>query len=302
MDKFREWDDTLAPAASAEAENPVVPARAERPLPYDAREAEPILPVAAPSMPTLGARLAEVPLKALLPWINEDVLFKFQWGFLRKNLSTEEHAEQLRTVVKPILVDLADRASREGILQPKAVYGFFRAHREGDALVFDDHGVRLAFPRQRRPDGSGGLCLADYVREDTDVVGLQLVTVGARATDVCREWFDANRYTEYLYLHGLAVEATEALAEYVHKQMRAELGIAGDDARELPDLFRKKYRGCRYAYGYPACPDMGDQQHLLRMLGAERIGVTMDADEQLHPEQSTAAIVIHHPQARYFRV
>lgn len=296
MDKFRTFDDSLAPS---EAVASPLPDRSERPLAYDPRDAEPVLPVAAPPIPALGARLAEVSLKALLPWINDDILFKFQWGFLRKNLSIEEHAAQLRTVARPILLDLVDRSSREGILAPKALYGFFRAHREGDAVVFDDHDVRLSFPRQK---GLNGLCIADYVREDGDVVGLQLVTVGAHATDVCREWFEANRYAEYLYLHGLAVEATEALGEYVHKQMRAELGIGGDDARELPSLFHKQYRGCRYAYGYPACPEMGDQHHLLRMLGAERIGVTMDEDEQLHPEQSTAAIVIHHPQARYFRI
>jgi 5-methyltetrahydrofolate--homocysteine methyltransferase len=302
MDKLREWDDTLAPSAATESGPPPVHARAERPLPYDPREAEVVVPVPAPALPKLGARLAEVPLKALLPWLNEDVLFKFQWGFLRKNLTLEEHAEQLRTVAKPILVELADRCAREDILHPRAAYGFFRAHSEGDTLVFDDHDLRLRFPRQKRADGSPGLCITDYVRADGDVVGLQLVTVGERATAVCQEWFDAHKYTDYLYLHGLAVEATEALAEYVHKQMRAELGLAGDDARELTDLFHKQYRGCRYAYGYPACPDMADQQHLLRLLGAERLGVTMDADEQLHPEQSTAAIVVFHPQARYFRV
>jgi 5-methyltetrahydrofolate--homocysteine methyltransferase len=248
-----------------------------------------------------GSRVLDVPVKALAPWVNEDILYKFQWGFLRKNLSLEEHATQLRTVARPILVELLDRCAREGILEPRAAYGWFRVTRDGDALVFAD-GTRLAFPRQRLADGSPGLSLVDYVSPTGDVVGLQVVTAGARATEVCRDWFAANKYTDYLYLHGLSVEITEALAEFVHRQMRAELGIAGDDARNIHDLFHKQYRGCRYAYGYPACPDMADQHHLLRLLGAERIGVTMDADEQLHPEQSTAAIVIHHPQARYFKV
>jgi len=301
MDKLREWDDTLPAELRAEGA-PVLPARGERPLPYDPRDAVQIEAVPAPRVPELGARQVEVPVKALLPWINEDVLFKFQWGFLRKNLSVEEHAEQLRTVAKPILVDLAERAAREGILRPQAMYGFFRARKDGDGVRFLDHDLRLAFPRQRRADGSPGLCLADFVHPDEDVVGLQVVTVGQAASDVAREWFADHRYTEYLYLHGLGVEVTEALAEYVHKQMRAELGIGGDDARDLGDLFHKQYRGCRYAYGYPACPEMADQEHLLRLLGADRIGVTMDADEQLHPEQSTAAIVLHHPQARYFKV
>jgi 5-methyltetrahydrofolate--homocysteine methyltransferase len=128
------------------------------------------------------------------------------------------------------------------------------------------------------------------------------VTVGQHASEVAREWFAENRYTEYLYLHGFGVELTEALAEFTHRQMRAELGIAGEDSRELKDLFHKQYRGARYAYGYPSCPDMADQRHLLRLLGAERIGISMADEDQLHPEQSTAAIVVHHPQARYFKV
>ncbi len=302
MNDLHEWDDTLVVEPGGEAAAHPIPTRGERPLPYDPRENVQIEVVAPPVMPVLGARQMDVSVKALLPWINEDVLFKFQWGFLRKNLSIEEHAAQLRTVAKPILVELADRVAREAILKPQALYGFFRARRDGDGIRFLDHDLRLAFPRQRRADGSSGLCLADFVHPDEDVVGLQVVTVGQRASDVAREWFEANRYADYLYLHGLGVETTEALAEYVHKQMRAELGITADDSRELPDLFHKKYRGCRYAYGYPACPEMADQQKLLDLLGAERIGIKMDADEQLHPEVSTAAIVLHHPQARYFKV
>lgn len=163
-----------------------------------------------------------------------------------------------------------------------------------------DDGTRLGFPRQRAP---GGRCIADLLHPDGDVLGLMVVTVGQRASDVAREWFEANAYRDYLYLHGLGVEMTEALAEYTHRQMRAELQITADDPRDIKDLFHAKYRGCRYAYGYPACPDMADQQHLLRLLGAQAgLGVTMDADEQLHPEMSTAALVLHHPQARYFRV
>ena len=312
MEKLAGFDDTLDVTAATAAE-PVVHARAERPVPYDERDAEPILAVSAPVPPSFGARVVDVPLKALLPFVNEDVLYKFQWGFLRKNLTTEEHKEQLRTVARPILVDLADRCAREGILKPQAVYGWFRCQKDGDALVLED-GTRLGFPRQKvaPPRGAGGasappatpppgLCISDYFGDD-DVVGLMAVTVGQHASEVAREWFAENRYTEYLYLHGFGVELTEALAEFTHRQMRAELGIAGEDSRELKDLFHKQYRGARYAYGYPSCPDMGDQRHLLRLLGAERIGISMADEDQLHPEQSTAAIVVHHPQARYFKV
>jgi 5-methyltetrahydrofolate--homocysteine methyltransferase len=303
MDGLRDWNDELPSETDSNTagERPL-PARADRPLPYDERDLAAVEAVSAPTAPFLGSRVLDVPVKALAPWINEDILYKFQWGFLRKNLSLEEHATQLKTVARPILVELLDRCAREGILEPRAAYGWFHVKRDGDALLFDD-GTRLAFPRQKSAKGAGR-SLVDFVGSDgqTDTIGLQVVTAGARATEVCRDWFAANRYTEYLYLHGLSVEMTEALAEFVHRQMRAEIGISGDDARDIGDLFHKQYRGCRYAYGYPACPEMADQHHLLRLLGAERIGVSMDADEQLHPEQSTAAIVIHHPQARYFKV
>ncbi len=295
MEKLASWDDTLSPPDAATTEV-AVSVRAERPIPYDARDADPVLPVDPPRPPTLGTKLVDVPLKALVPYLNEDVLYKFQWGFLRKNLSLEEHREQLRTVARPILLDLADRCAREAILKPQAVYGWFRCARDGDALVLED-GTRLSFPRQR----DNGRCVADYFGQD-DVVGLLAVTVGQNASEVARAWFAQNRYTEYLYLHGFGVEVTEALAEFVHRQMRAELGIAGDDSRDIKDLFHKQYRGCRYAYGYPACPEMADQRHLLRLLGADRIGITMADEDQLHPEQSTAALIVHHPQARYFRV
>ncbi len=304
MEALPTFDDTLDVAAVVAEEHKMVTTRAERPIPYDARDAEPVRLAEAPQPPFWGSRKLEVPLRALLPWINEDVLFKFQWGFLRKNLSDAEHADQLRTVAKPILHALADRCAREGILLPQAVYGYFRCHRDGDGLVLED-GTRLRFPRQAARDGAPGLCLADYFRtaeQGGDVVALQCVTVGQQASDIARTWFDANNYTDYLYLHGLGVEVTEALAEFVHKQIRAELGVAAQDAREIPQLFHKRYQGCRYAYGYPACPEMADQRHLLRLLGADRIGVDMADEDQLHPEQSTAAIVVHHPQARYFRV
>jgi 5-methyltetrahydrofolate--homocysteine methyltransferase len=294
MEKLAGWDDRLEEVGGGV---PSLPPRHERPVEYDARDAEAISPVAVPQPSSFGAQLTEIPLRALVPYLAEDVLFKFQWGFLRKNLSTEEHQEQLRTVARPILLELVDRCAREAILQPRAVHGFFPCRRDGDAVVIEDR-VRLAFPRQV----GGGRCIADFFAPDGDVIGLMAVTVGERATEVGNAYFAANRYTDYLYLHGLSVEITEALAELVHKQMRAALGIAGEDDREISALLKKQYRGCRYAYGYPACPDMADQRHLLSLLGAERIGITMGSEDQLEPEQSTAAIVVHHPQARYFRV
>ena len=128
------------------------------------------------------------------------------------------------------------------------------------------------------------------------------MTIGQRASDVARGWFADNRYRDYFYLHGLGVELAEALAEYVHKRIRAELGFAGDDARDIDALLGQGYRGSRYSFGYPACPNLGDQKQILALLGAERIGVSLSDEDQLHPEQSTSAIVVHHPQAKYFSV
>ncbi len=269
-----------------------------RPLPAHAVDRVPVEPVPPAKPSFFGPRLVEqIPLRSVVPFVNETVLFKHQWGFLKKGMSSQEHAEQLSAVVRPLYVNLLRRCETEHILLPQAVYGFFRCVPQGDTLELED-GTVLRFPRQP----GGGRCLADWFHPDGDVVGLMAVTVGQRASDVARDWFQANDYTNYLYLHGLGVELAEALAELVHQRMRVDLGIADQDPRELSDLFRGRYRGCRFSYGYPACPEMADQQHLLRLLGAERIGLRMDDDEQMHPEQSTAALVLHHPQARYFRV
>jgi len=135
-----------------------------------------------------------------------------------------------------------------------------------------------------------------------DVVALQVVTVGQRSSDVAREWFAADRYQDYLHLHGLSVEAAEGLAELIHKQIRGELGISGDDARDMRDLFKQGYRGSRYSFGYPACPNLEDQEILLDLLGAQRIGITLSDEFQLVPEQSTSALVCHHPAAKYFSI
>jgi 5-methyltetrahydrofolate--homocysteine methyltransferase len=163
--------------------------------------------------------------------------------------------------------------------------------------------ARFAFPRQ---DREGGLCIADFFRDrssnEKDVIGLQVVTMGQKASDTARAWFAENRYQDYLYLHGLGVELAEGLAEYTHKRIRAELGFAHEDAKDMADMLRQGYRGSRYSFGYPACPNLADQHQLLKLLGAERIGVEMSDEDQLHPEQSTSAIVVLHPQAKYFSV
>ncbi|WP_439817305.1 methionine synthase [Zavarzinia sp. CC-PAN008] len=265
--------------------------------------------VPVPQPPFWGARVIEhVPLKALVPFLNETMLFQFQWGFRKAGKDLAAYKDWARTEVQPILTRMLDLCARDEILKPQAVYGYWKAAAEGNEVVlFEEDGTteaaRLSFPRQAR---SGGLCIADFFRDVTagerDVIGLQVVTMGQTASDVARSWFAENRYQDYLYLHGLGVEMAEALAEHTHKRIRGELGFSHEDAREMEAMLKQGYRGSRYSFGYPACPDLAQQRTLLKLLGAERVGIEMADEDQLHPEQSTSAIVVHHPQAKYFTV
>jgi 5-methyltetrahydrofolate--homocysteine methyltransferase len=287
---------------------------AERPVDLEEtrlRRAELNRGIQVPEPPFWGPRvLARVPVKALVPYLNETMLFQFQWGFKKAGRSREEYAQWAKENVRPILARLVKTAEEDDILLPQAVYGYWKAAAEGnDLILFAEDGkaelARFALPRQA---GEQGLCIADFFRDVSegpahrDVVGLQAVTVGARASDVARSWFGDNRYQDYLYLHGLSVEMAEALAEYVHKRIRDELGFAAEDDRDLEKMLKQSYRGSRYSFGYPACPNLADQRHLLRLLEAERIGLSLTEEDQLEPEQSTSAIVVHHPQAKYFSV
>jgi 5-methyltetrahydrofolate--homocysteine methyltransferase len=238
------------------------------------------------------------------------MLYQFHWGYRKEGRTLEQYMDWARQELKPILKRMIDVCEQQAILQPKAAYGFWKAAAEGnDVVVFDTDGAtevcRFTLPRQARTDG---LCIADFFRDvslgpdQRDVIGFQVVTMGQRAADVAREWFADNRYQDYLYLHGLGVEMAEAMAEYVHTKIRAELGFSHEDARSMDELLRQGYRGSRYSFGYPACPKLEDQVPILKLLGAERIGVELSDEFQLHPEQSTSAIVVHHPRAKYFSV
>jgi len=271
--------------------------KTRRPVPLDPRDAEEILEI-PPFMAPTGTKVVELKLDAIVPYLNTDVLFKHQWGFLRKNLSTDEHQAQLKNVAMPKLREMLRHSSSEGTIQPRAVYGSFRVKKDGDSLFFED-GTRLDFPRQRREDGHG-LCLVDYLN-GADTVGLMAVTIGDKLSESTRRLYEDNKYTDYLYLHGLGAESTEATAEYIHRAVREEWGISKNDSLNIPDFFHKKYQGCRYSWGYPAVPDMSDQRKVLRLLEADRIGISMDEDEQLYPELSTCAIILHHPQAHWFK-
>ncbi len=275
------------------------------------RETPPLVP------PFWGPRLIEAAPKAVVPFINERSLYQFQWGFRKQGRSLEDFIGWARQELRPVMRRMLALCAAEDILRPQAIYGYWKAAGQGNDLVlFDRDGItecaRFALPRQPRDDGE---CIADFVRDiedapsgsagdgiERDVIALQVVTVGQKASDTARVWFEENRYQDYLYLHGLSVEMAEAMAEYTHKRIRAECGFAGEDDRDMEKMLQQGYRGSRYSFGYPACPRLEDQEPLLRLLDASRIGVTLSDEWQLHPEQSTSALVILNPHAKYFSV
>jgi 5-methyltetrahydrofolate--homocysteine methyltransferase len=277
-----------------------------------------------PEPPFWGTRIIKgIPLAEYASFLDERATFMGQWGLKPSRKEGGPSYEDLvESEGRPRLRMWLDRAQSEGMLQAAVVYGYFRAVSEGnDLIVLSETGEeleRFTFPRQQRDER---LCLADYFRPrvsagpvsagtvsagtaagETDVVAFQLATMGPAVSEATAELFAANAYREYLELHGLSVQLTEALAEYWHRRVRTELGIAGEDPADLDGFFSVKYRGARYSFGYPACPDLADRAKVARLLRPERIGVELSEEMQLHPEQSTDAIVLHHPDARYFSV
>ena len=264
--------------------------------------------VAVAEPPFWGPRVIEAAAKAVVPFINERSLYQLQWGFRKQGRSLDDFLGWARQELRPVLRRMLDLCEEQDILKPRAVYGYWKAAAQGnDLFIFEPDGrtevARFTLPRQPREDGE---CIADFFRDiddaGRDVIGLQVVTVGQKASDTARLWFEENRYQDYLYLHGLSVEMAEAMAEYTHKRIRAELGFAAEDDRDMDRMLAQGYRGSRYSFGYPACPNLEDQAPLLKLLGAERIGVSLSEEWQLHPEQSTSAIVVLNPRAKYFSV
>ena len=258
--------------------------------------------------PFWGARIIEADPKAIVPYVNERSLYQFQWGFRKQGRSLDDFLGWAKQELRPVMRRMLTLCADQSILRPQAAYGYWRAAGQGnDLILFDTDGIteltRFSLPRQPREDGE---CLADFFRDvddaERDVIGLQVVTVGQKASDVAREWFEDNRYQDYLYLHGLSVEMAEGMAEYTHKRIRAELGFAAEDDRDTEKMLAQGYRGSRYSFGYPACPRLEDQAAILKLLGAERIGVDLSDEFQLHPEQSTSAVVTVNPHAKYFSV
>ena len=264
--------------------------------------------VPIPKAPFYGSRVVDdIHLEDVFAYVNENAMFKGQWQFKQGRMPVDEYKALVREKVKPIYEELKERSIRDELLVPRIVYGYYPCQSEGnDLIVYDEdqsERVRFTFPRQ--PAGKH-LCLADYFasRESgrMDVVAFHLVTVGRRASEYSHELFKSDNYTDYLYFHGLSVETAEALAELWHQCIRQELGIAEHDAGELTQLFRQQYQGARFSFGYPACPSLEDQQKLFTLLEPGRIDVSLSEEFQLEPEQSTSAIIVHHPEAKYFSI
>ncbi len=262
-----------------------------------------------PTPPFWGTKVVEdVPLEEVFAYINEAALIRGQWQVKKGKMGEEAYSTLLEQQVRPELEALKSRIQREHLLQPRVVYGYFPCRSDGDTLlVYDEKGKEVrssfTFPRQQ---GDRHLCIADFFAPKSsgrmDVVAFQLVTMGRVAGEHSARLFSSGAYKDYLYFHGLSVESAEALAELWHKRIREELGIAGRDARDIRKLFSQGYQGSRYSFGYPACPSLEDQAKVLDLLDGDRIGVRLTEHFSLDPEQSTNAIVVHHPDARYFSV
>ncbi|MBO0815424.1 MAG: methionine synthase, partial [Actinobacteria bacterium] len=260
-----------------------------------------------PVPPFYGDRIVKgIALADYAAFLDERATFLGQWGLKPARGGTGPSYEELiEAEGRPRLRMWLDRIQAEGLVEAAVVYGYFPAVSEGDDLVvLDEAGAereRFRFPRQRH---DRHLCLADFFRPaasgETDVAGFQLVTVGTKISRATGELFAKDAYRDYLELHGLSVQLTEALAEYWHGRVRGELGLAAFDPPALEGILKVGYRGCRYSFGYPACPDLEDRAKVVRLLRPERIGVVLSEEFQLAPEQSTDALIAHHPEARYF--
>lgn len=263
-----------------------------------------------PSAPFYGSKVVEIKdLNKVFAFINETALFKGQWQYKQGKSSKEDYQKLLEQEVYPRFAEIKAQAIREKLLEAKLVYGYFPCKSAGnDLIIFEDdektEKLRFTFPRQPLEQRGGkNLCLADYFSsEKIDTVAFHLVTMGRKASEHAAKLFKSDNYTDYLLFHGLSVESAEALAEMWHKRIREELGIADQDAQNLNKLFHQGYQGSRFSFGYPACPNLEDQTKLFELLNPERIDVELSEEFQLHPEQSTSAIIVHHPAAKYFNV
>jgi 5-methyltetrahydrofolate--homocysteine methyltransferase len=281
---------------AAEVDPATIPARSPSVAPDN--------PVFVP--PFVGSRIVKgLSIDEIAEYINETALFRNQWQY-RPEAGEDDEAFKAR--IRPQLRSLLAEAKASGVLVPQVVYGYWPVNSDGnDLVVWADaertaEAARYRFPRQRQEPW---LCIADFFRPvggEVDYAAFHIVTMGAAVSEATAALFAENRYQDYLMLHGLGVEMAEALAEYWHHRIREEWGFAAEDGPTIGGLFRQQYRGGRYSWGYPACPDLEDNATVARLLGADRLGIDVGEETgwQYQPEQTTSAIICHHPQAKYF--
>ncbi|MCZ8365435.1 MAG: methionine synthase [Microcystis sp. LE19-251.1A] len=330
-----QWDDSKGFLGEfAEAEKPPVVAEElkvnpdtiftdgtlDKELVIDTRRSEAVaVDIPRPTPPFWGTKIltaAEIPIEEVFWYLDLQALFVGQWQFRKpQSQSKQEYDQFLQEKVHPILAAWKEKIVKENLLNPTLIYGYFPCQSSGNSLlIYDPESIQAGekpenlqpiaifeFPRQK---SGRRLCIADFFAPQEsgiiDVFPMQAVTVGEIATEYAKSLFDANEYTEYLYYHGMAVQTAEAMAEWTHTRIRRELGFAEFDPDNIRDILQQRYRGSRYSFGYPACPNIQDQYKQLDLLGGDRIGMSMDESEQLYPEQSTTAIITYHPTAKYF--
>ncbi|CCI17717.1 Methionine synthase [Microcystis aeruginosa PCC 9807] len=289
-------------------------------LVIDSRRSEAVaVDIPRPTPPFWGTKIltaSEIPIEEVFWYLDLQALFVGQWQFRKpQSQSKQEYDQFLQEKVHPILAAWKEKIVKENLLNPTLIYGYFPCQSSGNSLlIYDPESIQAGekpenlqpiaifeFPRQK---SGRRLCIADFFAPQEsgiiDVFPMQAVTVGEIATEYAKSLFDANEYTEYLYYHGMAVQTAEAMAEWTHTRIRRELGFAEFDPDNIRDILQQRYRGSRYSFGYPACPNIQDQYKQLDLLGCDRIGMYMDESEQLYPEQSTTAIITYHPTAKYF--
>jgi 5-methyltetrahydrofolate--homocysteine methyltransferase len=265
--------------------------------------------VAVPTLPFYGSRVVkDIPVDAVFPYIDEVALFRGQWQFKSGAMPRDEFRQWTESHVRPIYNRIKQKCRDMNLLQPQVVYGYFWVQADkNDLIVYAEdkktQRLRFHFPRQT---GRKRWCLSDFFRPvesgEMDVLAMQCVTAGPNVAPYEKQLFEQGDFTEYLYIHGIGVQIAEALAEMWHKRVRQELGIADKDGLTMRDIFACHFQGCRYSFGYPACPDLQDEEKLFALLEPSRIGCTLSENWMIQPEQSTSAIIVHHPEARYFNV
>jgi len=258
-----------------------------------------------PVPPFFGTKhVTDIDVSKIFTFVNEQALFRGRWGYRRGKMDADEYRKLITDTVLPQYEELKRRSIEEGLIQPKVAYGYYHCYSEGNTVKVEheDQTYTFEFPRRQDPPT---LCISDFYKtkeEGGDVAAFFVVTIGEKVDELTHKLFDKDEYHDYLMLHGFSVEVTDALAEYWHEVMRHEMGIAKQKPADMIGYAVQDYQGSRFGFGYPACPDLDAHIPVFAILKPEKIGVTLTENMEMVPEQTTSAIISHHPQAKYFAV